>query len=208
MNKKLLLTLACAAALSVGLTDVAQVSAATTETTNSTNDNKQPATTTDTNQSKPTKPAAKPSKTDSSSKGNTTAISYIGRNVKLKRNSYVYNKKGKRINISKLKKNTIVTVSGFTNVNGKNLLQINKKNQYILANNVKTFRAAGYKVKKKSYVYNSKGKLIPGIYIAKGKFVPVVKAKEINGIKFVGITETQFIKWSNLNHKSGKILNQ
>ncbi|WEV40771.1 SLAP domain-containing protein [Lactobacillus sp. ESL0684] len=207
MNKKFLLGLIGVFSLSASLNLPLQVSAAdeSADTTSQTTaDNNAAVTSPITDENKP----ASSDNTNANSSSNS-AIEYLNRNVKLKQNSYIYNKKGKKTNKKALKKNTIVTVTGYTNVKGKEFLQINnKKNQFIKANNVKTFKAAGYKVKKKSYVYNSKGVQQKGLYVAKGKFVPVIKVKTIKGKKYVGITETQYIKWANLNHKSGKVISQ
>ncbi|WEV36182.1 SLAP domain-containing protein [Lactobacillus sp. ESL0677] len=210
MKKKLLLGLICAVSLSLGF-NITQVGAATTDqaatqpaTTATDNSNRQPATTgtTDTNQ------PASSDKPDNGTSNGTVAVSYLGKNVKLKRNSYVYNKSGKRVKKRALKKNTIVTITGMVTVKGKSLLQINnKKNQYINANNVKSFKVASYKAKRSAFIYNSKGKRTNSYY-KKGARIPVIKTKKIKGTKYVGVSETGYVKWSDLNHKSWKIVNQ
>ena len=159
-----------------------------------------------------TKPATgndtskKPSKNSADS---SKALSLMGKYAKLTRNSYVYDKNGKRVKNSKLKKGTIILVSGLANPKGKSLIAFNnKKNQYISVRNVKLFKAAQYKVKKKSYVYNSKGIRKANVYVKKGKTVMVINTKKIHGKKYVQITDTYFIRWANLDHKSGKVLAQ
>ncbi|WEV50374.1 SLAP domain-containing protein [Lactobacillus sp. ESL0731] len=218
MKKKLLLGLVCAASLSLGF-NITQVGAATTDqaatqpaTTATDNSNQQPAATTgttDANQPATSdKPAADKPNNGTSNGNSAIAVSYLGKNVKLKRNSYVYNKSGKRVKKRALKKNTIVTITGMVTVKGKSLLQINnKKNQYINANNVKSFKVASYKAKRSAFIYNSKGKRTNSYY-KKGTRVPVIKTKKINGTKYVGVSETGYVKWSDLNHKSWKIVNQ
>ena len=159
-----------------------------------------------------TKPAAgndtskKPSKNTADS---SKALSLMGKYAKLTRNSYVYDKDGKRVKNSKLKKGTIILVSGLASPNGKSLIGFNnKKNQYISVRNVKLFKAVQYKVKKKSYVYNSKGVRKANVYVKKGKTVMVISAKKIHGKKYVQITDKYYIRWENLNHKSSKIIAQ
>ena len=235
MNKKTILGLVGAASLSLSLSAAAPVLAA--ETSNSTSQSATTSTGTSTgtststtttgDQTKPadnqdasktpktgnqTKPATgndtskKPSKNSADS---SKALSLMGKYAKLTRNSYVYDKNGKRVKNSKLKKGTIILVSGLANPKGKSLIAFNnKKNQYISVRNVKLFKAAQYKVKKKSYVYNSKGIRKANVYVKKGKTVMVINTKKIHGKKYVQITDTYFIRWANLDHKSGKVLAQ
>ncbi|MDF7682770.1 SLAP domain-containing protein [Lactobacillus sp. ESL0679] len=216
MKKKLLLGLVCAASLSLGF-NITQVGAATNDqaatqpaTTATDNSNQQPATTTGTADANQPASSDKPAvdKPNNGTSNGAVAVSYLGKNVKVKRNSYVYNKSGKRIKKRALKKNTIVTITGMVTVKGKSLLQINnKKNQYINANNVKSFKVASYKAKRNAFIYNSKGKRTNSYY-KKGARIPVIKTKKIKGTKYVGVSETGYVKWSDLNHKSWKIVNQ
>lgn len=232
MKKKLFLSLAGAASLALVLNTAAPVMAAETnpaasaqdqsqQTNASTSNNTKGESTTDTtkqdktadNQTQPATGKNEANKESKKPVDNGKAVSYMNRYVKLKRNAYIYDKNGKKTKHAKLKKGTIVRITGFTNVKGKSLLNFNgKKNQYIKPGNVKTFRAASYKVKRNAKIYNSKGKLKKFgnkyTYIQKGKTVPVIKAKKINGKKFVGISDTQFVKWSDLNHKTGKAINK
>lgn len=146
----------------------------------------------------------KPSKSTSDS---AKALSLMGKYAKLTRNSYVYDKNGKRVKNSKLKKGTIILVSGFASPKGKTLIGFNnKKNQYINVRNVKLFKAVQYKVKKKSYVYNSKGVRQPNLYVKKGKTILAISTKKLHGKKCVQITDKYFIKWANLDQKSGKVI--
>lgn len=146
----------------------------------------------------------KPSKSTSDS---AKALSLINKYAKLTRNSYVYDKNGKRVKNSKLKKGTIIFVSGLASPKGKTLIGFNnKKNQYINVRNVKLFKAVQYKVKKKSYVYNSKGVRQPNLYVKKGKTILAISTKKLHGKKCVQITDKYFIKWANLDQKSGKVI--
>ncbi|WEV38034.1 SLAP domain-containing protein [Lactobacillus sp. ESL0680] len=214
MKKNLLLGLIGTASLSLGLTIAAPVNAATEETpatSQPANTNQQQNTTgTTTADNQP----AKDQPASSNSTSNTAALGYINKYVKLKKNSTIYDAKGNKVKKgkTKLKKNMFIYVTGFISTKGKSLLQFDNKKQYIDAKNVKTSPAASYKLKRKAYAYNSKGKNLGGT-IAKGKVVLVVKTKKIHKTKFVGITfveslKTYYIKWSDLNHKSGQAVNQ
>ena len=237
MKKKLLLSLAGIASLTLGLSTTKPVLAAETDanstnqsqtnntTSNTTKGDSNTSNTTDqskTNneQSNTTNSTNKPSTTDTTKKpkknntNSNNAIKYLGKTVKLKRNAYIYDSKGKRIKNKKLKKGTILSVTGFTTVKNKSYLQISlngkktKKKEYVKPGNVKLFKVASYKVKRNAKVYNSKGKLLVKgnkySYVKKGTTVFVYSTKKIKGKKLVGISETQFLKWSDLVHKTGK----
>ncbi|MCX0290433.1 SLAP domain-containing protein [Lactobacillus kullabergensis] len=237
MKKKLLLSLAGIASLTLGLSTTKPVSAAETDanstnqsqtnntTSNTTKGDSNTSNTTDqskTNneQSNTTNSTNKPSITDTTKKpkknntNSNNAIKYLGKTVKLKRNAYIYDSKGKRIKNKKLKKGTILSVIGFTTVKNKSYLQISlngkktKKKEYVKPGNVKLFKVASYKVKRNAKVYDSKGKLLVKgnkySYVKKGTTVFVYSTKKIKGKKLVGISETQFLKWSDLVHKTGK----
>ncbi|MBI0120223.1 SLAP domain-containing protein [Lactobacillus sp. M0398] len=237
MKKKLLLSLAGIAFLTLGLSTTKPVSAAETDanstnqsqtnntTSNTTKGDSNTSNTTDqskTNneQSNTTNSTNKPSITDTTKKpkknntNSNNAIKYLGKTVKLKRNAYIYDSKGKRIKNKKLKKGTILSVIGFTTVKNKSYLQISlngkktKKKEYVKPGNVKLFKVASYKVKRNAKVYDSKGKLLVKgnkySYVKKGTTVFVYSTKKIKGKKLVGISETQFLKWSDLVHKTGK----
>ena len=237
MKKKLLLSLAGIASLTLGLSTTKPVSAAETDanstnqsqtnntTSNTTKGDSNTSNTTDqskTNneQSNTTNSTNKPSTTDTTKKpkknntNSNNAIKYLGKTVKLKRNAYIYDSKGKRIKNKKLKKGTILSVTGFTTVKNKSYLQISlngkktKKKEYVKPGNVKLFKVASYKVKRNAKVYNSQGKLLVKgnkySYVKKGTTVFVYSTKKIKGKKLVGISETQFLKWSDLVHKTGK----
>ena len=238
MKKKLLLSIVGAASLTLGLSAskpvlAADTSASTTNqsqsATSTTSSDKKDSTTTNTTdtsknnngQSTTTEDKNKPSSsadtTEKPKKNNTNsnnAIKYLGKTVKLKRNAYIFDSKGKRIKNKKLKKGTILSVTGFTTVKNKSYLQISlngkktKKKEYVKPGNVKLFKVASYKVKRNAKVYNSQGKLLVKgnkySYVKKGTTVFVYSTKKIKGKKLVGISETQFLKWSDLVHKTGK----
>ena len=237
MKKKLLLSIVGAASLTLGLSASKPVLAAETDanstnqsqtnntTSNTTKGDSNTSNTTDqskTNngQSNTTNSTNKPSTTDTTKKpkknktNSNNAIKYLGKTVKLKRNAYIFDSKGKRIKNKKLKKGTILSVIGVTTVKNKSYLQISlngkktKKKEYVKPGNVKLFKVASYKVKRNAKVYNSKGKLLVKgnkySYVKKGTTVFVYSTKKIKGKKLVGISETQFLKWSDLVHKTGK----
>ena len=237
MKKKLLLSVAGVASLILGLSVTKPVLAAdtpaattnqsqtNTTTSNTTNGDSNTSNTTDqskTNngQSNTTNSTNNPATadTDKKPKKNNTnsnnAIKYLGKTVKLKRNAYIFDSKGKRIKNKKLKKGTILSITGFTTVKNKSYLQISlngkktKKKEYVKPGNVKLFKVASYKVKRNAKVYNSKGKLLlkgnKYSYVKKGATVFVYSTKKVKGKKLVGISETQFLKWSDLVHKTGK----
>ena len=237
MKKKLLLSIVGAASLTLGLSASKPVLAAETDanstnqsqtnntTSNTTKGDSNTSNTTDqskTNngQSNTTNSTNKPSTTDTTKKpkknktNSNNAIKYLGKTVKLKRNAYIYDSKGKRIKNKKLKKGTILSVIGFTTVKNKSYLQISlngkktKKKEYVKPGNVKLFKVASYKVKRNAKVYDSKGKLLVKgnkySYVKKGTTVFVYSTKKIKGKKLVGISETRFLKWSDLVHKTGK----
>ena len=178
-------------------TDTSKTS--TTGQTGTTDTSKTPATgTTDT--TKPT--TSKPINTADLNK----AMNLNGKLAKLTKNSYVYDAKGKRIKNAKLKKGTIIPVSGVTTPDNKVLIGYNKKGKYIKVNNVELFKAVQYKVKKNAYVYDSKGKQNMRVYLPKGKKVTVFRTKKIKGVKYVAVSDSLYIKWSVLDHKSGKVV--
>lgn len=214
MNKKTLFSLVGAASIAVSLSATAPVLAA--ETTNP----NPPSTTTNTpstgqtgttDTTKPTDNAGTSKEPTPSKPINTAdlnkAISLNAKYAKLTRNSYVYDAKGKRVKNAKLKKGTIIFVSELTTPDGQVLIGYNnKKGRYIKVNNVVLFKAVQYKVKKNAYVYNSKGKRNTRVYVPKGKTITVFKTKKINDIKYVAFSNSQYIKWSVLDHKSGKVI--
>ena len=180
-----------------GTTDTSKTS--TTGQSGTTDTSKTPATgTTDT--TKPT--TSKPINTADLNK----AMNLNGKLAKLTKNSYVYDAKGKRIKNAKLKKGTIIPVSGVTTPDNKVLIGYNKKGKYIKVNNVELFKAVQYKVKKNAYVYDSKGKQNMRVYLPKGKKVTVFRTKKIKGVKYVAVSDSLYIKWSVLDHKSGKVV--
>ena len=180
-----------------GTTDTSKTS--TTGQTGTTDTSKTPATgTTDT--TKPT--TSKPINTADLNK----AMNLNGKLAKLTKNSYVYDAKGKRIKNAKLKKGTIIAVNGVITPDNQVLIGYNKKGKYIKVNNVELFKAVQYKVKKNAYVYDSKGKQNMRVYLPKGKKVTVFRTKKIKGVKYVAVSDSLYIKWSVLDHKSGKVV--
>ena len=233
MKKRLLLSIVGVASLTIGLSTSRPVLAAdttaasssqnqtTASSTNTAEGNTNTSTNIDQNQTNTTgdkNNTSSPSDTNKEPNKNTTnnnnAVKYVGKTVKLKKNAYVYNNKGKRIKNKKLKKGTILSIIGLKTVKNKSYLQISvngkksKKDEYIKPSNVKLFKVASYKVKRNAKVYNSKGKLLVKgnkySYVKKGKTVYVFSVKKVKGKKFVGISDTEFLKWSDLVHKTGK----
>ena len=233
MKKRLLLSIVGVASLTIGLSTSRPVLAAdttaasssqnqtTASSTNTAEGNTNTSTNTDQNQTNKAgdkNNTSSPSDTNKEPNKNTTnnnnAFKYVGKTVKLKKNAYVYNNKGKRIKNKKLKKGTILSIIGLKTVKNKSYLQISvngkksKKDEYIKPGNVKLFKVASYKVKRNAKVYNSKGKLLVKgnkySYVKKGKTVYVFSVKKVKGKKFVGISDTEFLKWSDLVHKTGK----
>ncbi|AIS09307.1 Cell separation protein [Lactobacillus sp. wkB8] len=233
MKKRLLLSIVGVASLTIGLSTSRPVLAAdtaaasssqnqtTASSTNTAEGNTNTSTNTDQNQTNTTgdkNNTSSPSDTNKEPNKNTTnnnnAFKYVGKTVKLKKNAYVYDNKGKRIKNKKLKKGTILSIIGLNTVKNKSYLQISvngkksKKDEYIKPGNVKLFKVASYKVKRNAKVYNSKGKLLVKgnkySYVKKGKTVFVFSVKKVKGKKFVGISDTEFLKWSDLVHKTGK----
>lgn len=143
----------------------------------------------------------------------TNSLTLMNRYVKVTKNSEIYNQDIKKIKNKKLKKGTVVYINGFNNRKGKDYLSFiinakNKKKQYILATNVVPFKAVSYKVKRNARIYNSKGVINQKYYVPKGRKVIVLATKEIKKTKFVAISETQYIKWADLDVKSAKIIAQ
>lgn len=214
MNKKTLFSLVGAASIAVSLSATAPVLAAETTNPNPTSTTTNTPSTGQTDTTDTTKPTdnAGTSKEPTPSKPINTAdlnkaMSLNAKYAKLIRNSYVYDAKGKRVKNAKLKKGTIIFVSGLTTPDGQVLIGYNnKKGRYIKVNNVVLFKAVQYKVKKNAYVYNSKGKRNTRVYVPKGKTITVFKTKKINDIKYVAFSNSQYIKWSVLDHKSGKVI--
>ena len=220
MKKRLLLSIVGAASLTIGLSTSRPVLAAdaaaasssqnqtTASSTNTAEGNTNTSTNTDQNQTNTNgdkNNTSSPSDTNKEPNKNTSntsnAFKYVGKTVKLKKNAYVYDNKGKRIKNKKLKKGTILSIIGLKTVKSK-------KDEYIKPGNVKLFKVASYKVKRNAKVYNSKGKLLVKgnkySYVKKGKTVYVFSVKKVKGKKFVGISDTEFLKWSDLVHKTGK----
>lgn len=214
MNKKTLFSLVGAASIAVSLSATAPVLAAETTNPNPTSTTTNTPSTGQTGTTDTTKPTdnAGTSKEPTPSKPINTAdlnkaMSLKEKYAKLTRNSYVYDAKGKRVKNAKLKKGTIIFVSGLTTPDGQVLIGYNnKKGRYIKVNNVVLFKAVQYKVKKNAYVYNGKGKRNTRVYVPKGKTITVFKTKKINDIKYVAFSNSQYIKWSVLDHKSGKVI--
>ncbi|RMC24394.1 MULTISPECIES: SLAP domain-containing protein [unclassified Lactobacillus] len=144
---------------------------------------------------------------------NANALTLINRYVKVTKNSVIYNQDFKKIKNKKLKKGTVVYINGFNNRKSENYLRFitnakNKKKQYILATNVVPFKAVSYKVKRNARIYSSKGVINQKYYIPKGRKVIVLATKEIKKTKFVAISETRYLKWTDLDAKSAQIIAQ
>lgn len=211
MKKKLLLSLTGITALVLGLSVSKPVAAATSSV-----QGQNPSTTKETNtanQSDSNKEQTSSNDTSAagSSSKNTNNLSkvlkYLQKSVILKKPAYIYDNKGKKIKNKKLKKGTIVYVSGLNTAKGRSFLQIStksKKKQYIKPGNVKILKIKVYKVKTNAKVYDKKGRLVVKgnkyAFVKKGVMIPVYYLKKINGQKFAGISKTQFLRWSDLGH--------
>ena len=208
MKKKLLLSLTGITSLIFGLSVSKPVEAA-----NSSVQGQNPATAKETNTA--TQSDSNKEQTNSNEKSTTgnsskntnnlsKVLKYLQKSVILKKPAYIYDNKGKKIKNKKLKKGTIIYVSGLNTAKGHSFLQLStksKKKQYIKPGNVKV-----YKVKKNAKVYDKKGRLVvignKYPFVKKGVKIPVYYLKKINGQKFAGISNTQFLKWSDLVHKT------
>lgn len=210
MNKKFLLSIVSATLLSLGMVTPA-LAASNDVTPNQNIAKNQP---TDVNQSNANQNETSQGSTNQkSSTNNTNSLTLMNRYVKVTKNSEIYNQDIKKIKNKKLKKGTVVYINGFNNHEGKDYLSFiitakNKKKQYILAKNVVPFKAVSYKVKRNARIYNSKGVINQKYYVPKGRKVIVLATKEIKKTKFVAISETQYIKWTDLDAKSAKIIAQ
>lgn len=212
MNKKILISFVGVASALIGLSASISVSAAEANSPvagktelEASNSSKTPVTDANKTDNNSNKTATETPK--STEKPNGNAIALMGKTVRLTRNSYVYDKHGKRVKNKKLKKGLIVGISSFTTVNGKSLIGFNnKENQFIKPANVKILKAVRYRVKRNAFVYNAKGVRDSRYYIKKGKKVVVFSTKKVKGIKLVGISEKQFIKWADLDPKSAEVL--
>ena len=211
MKKKLLLSLTGITALVLGLSVSKPVVAATSSI-----QGQNPSTTKETNtanqsDSNKEQTSSKDTSAAGSSSKNTNNLSkvlkYLQKSVILKKSAYIYDNKGKKIKNKKLKKGTIVYVSGLNTAKGHSFLQIStksKKKQYIKPGNVKIPKIKVYKVKTNAKVYDKKGRLVVKgnkyAFVKKGVKIPVYYLKKINGQKFAGISKTQFLRWSDLVH--------
>lgn len=214
MNKKILISFVGVASALIGLSASIPVSAAEANSPvvgktelEASNSSKTPVTDANKTDNSSNKTATETPKSTEKHNGNANAIALMGKTVRLTRNSYVYDKHGKRVKNKKLKKGLIVGISSFTTVNGKSLIGFNnKENQFIKPANVKILKAVRYRVKRNAFVYNAKGVRDSRYYVKKGKKVVVFSTKKVKGIKLVGISEKQFIKWADLDPKSAEVL--
>ena len=123
----------------------------------------------------------------------------------LKKNAYIYDKNGKRINKyqgkSKLLKGAAIDVYGIETIKGKDYYQLDKKGTaFVKASNVtRTVKATSITMKKNAYIYNGNGD-------TKKKTVKKVKATEARyiGTKlYYKISDNQFVKAANVGKISG-----
>lgn len=137
------------------------------------------------------------------------------KSVTLSHNSYVYDKKGKRIkNVKTLKKDAVVPYVGTKTIKGKKYYNLGK-GQYIKASNVVTpeedapVKEDTYiKLIKNSIIYNEDGeKPSDSTTLSKGAEYIALDAKEINGKWYyqIGTTDvgTQWIRAINAIVESG-----
>lgn len=234
MNKKVLFSLIGITLISFGISTVNPVLAVSTESSSTAskenesnlssksgkNQTKNPAATETSETQKKTKPNDEKKEPTSAKNKNKTnnskAFALISKYVKLTKNANVYDKKGKRVKNQKLTKGQIIYINGFNNRKNQFFLSYiipgkTKKIRYVKINDVKFFKAAQYKLRKKSFVYDSKGKarLSPKngqYYIKKGKKVIVFKVKKIRGIKYADLDNNVYVKWTDLDPKSYRLI--
>ena len=126
----------------------------------------------------------------------------------LKKNAYIYDKNGKRINKyqgkSKLLKGAAIDVYGIETIKGKDYYQLDKKGTaFVKASNVtRTVRATSITMKKNAYIYNGNGDTKKKT-VKKGKTVKATEARYIGTKLYYKISDNQFVKAANVGKISG-----
>ena len=126
----------------------------------------------------------------------------------LKKNAYIYDKNGKRINKyqgkSKLLKGAAIDVYGIETIKGKDYYQLDKKGTaFVKASNVtRTVKATSITMKKNAYIYNGNGDTKRKT-VKKGKTVKATEARYIGTKLYYKISDNQFVKAANVGKISG-----
>ena len=126
----------------------------------------------------------------------------------LKKNAYIYDNNGKRINKyqgkSKLLKGAAIDVYGIETIKGKDYYQLDKKGTaFVKASNVtRTVKATSITMKKNAYIYNGNGDTKKKT-VKKGKTVKATEASYIGTKLYYKISDNQFVKAANVGKISG-----
>lgn len=126
----------------------------------------------------------------------------------LKKNAYIYDNNGKRINKyqgkSKLLKGATIDVYGIETIKGKDYYQLDKKGTaFVKASNVtRTVKATSITMKKNAYIYNGNGDTKKKT-VKKGKTVKATEARYIGTKLYYKISDNQFVKAANVGKISG-----
>ena len=126
----------------------------------------------------------------------------------LKKNAYIYDNNGKRINKyqgkSKLLKGAAIDVYGIETIKGKDYYQLDKKGTaFVKASNVtRTVKATSITMKKNAYIYNGNGDTKKET-VKKGKTVKATEARYIGTKLYYKISDNQFVKAANVGKISG-----
>ena len=126
----------------------------------------------------------------------------------LKKNAYIYDNNGKRINKyqgkSKLLKGAAIDVYGIETIKGKDYYQLDKKGTaFVKASNVtRTVKATSITMKKNAYIYNGNGDTKKKT-VKKGKTVKTTEARYIGTKLYYKIGDNQFVKAANVGKISG-----
>ena len=126
----------------------------------------------------------------------------------LKKNAYIYDNNGKRINKyqgkSKLLKGAAIDVYGIETIKGKDYYQLDKKGTaFVKASNVtRTVKATSITMKKNAYIYNGNGDTKQKT-VKKGRTVKASEARYIGTKLYYKISDNQFVKAANVGKISG-----
>ena len=126
----------------------------------------------------------------------------------LKKNAYIYDNNGKRINKyqgkSKLLKGAAIDVYGIETIKGKDYYQLDKKSTaFVKASNVtRTVKVTSITMKKNAYIYNGNGDTKKKT-VKKGKTVKATEARYIGTKLYYKISDNQFVKAANVGKISG-----
>ena len=126
----------------------------------------------------------------------------------LKKNAYIYDNNGKRINKyqgkSKLLKGAAIDVYGIETIKGKDYYQLDKKGTaFVKASNVtRTVKVTSITMKKNAYIYNGNGDTKKKT-VKKGKTVQATEARYIGTKLYYKISDNQFVKAANVGKISG-----